>query len=212
MPNVTPNPPESPDASVDIGSLYQPPADFITKAIRTHLVDFHIAYLKRATFFCLATAGAGGLDASPRGGPAGFVHVPDPHTIAFADWPGNNRVESFRNLGSDSRVALLFLFPGLDVFIRINGRARISVEPALLAAVAEGKRMPKAATVVAVEEVLFHCGKAINRAGLWDPSSHIDRRSLPTMGEIFTQLTHMEDVPAEAVDAHYSHSMKHDLY
>ncbi|MDT1853164.1 pyridoxamine 5'-phosphate oxidase family protein, partial [Acinetobacter baumannii] len=79
--------------------------------------------------FCLATSGDNGLDASPRGGPPGFVRVLDPHTVAFADWPGNNRIESMRNLAQDERVGMLFLFPGLDVFLRINGIARVSAWP-----------------------------------------------------------------------------------
>lgn len=90
-----------------------------------HLVDFHTAYLKAATFFCLATSGPQGLDASPRGGPPGFLRVLDAHTIAYADWPGNNRIESLRNLQSDDRIGLPFLFPGLEIFMRINGCARV---------------------------------------------------------------------------------------
>lgn len=117
-----------------------------------------------ATFFCLATGKGNGLDASPRGGQPGFVHVVDPHTIAFADWPGNNHLESMHNLETNDRLGLLFLFPDLEVLLRINGRGRVTTDPDLLERLREGGRLPKMAKVIAIDRVLFHCGRAINRA------------------------------------------------
>ena len=206
-------------AAPDLDALYAPPAERIQKAVLDHLVDFHADYLKAATFFCLATAGPGGLDASPRGGPPGFVHMLDPYTVAFADWPGNNRIESLRNLQTDNRVGMLFIFPGLDIFMRINGRARVVTDADLLRELAEGDKVPKAATVVLVDEVLLHCGKAINRARLWQPDAHIDRAAVPTVGAMMAAMTHMTDAKStfdaaqmEQVDAHYAHEVKHNLY
>ncbi len=98
----------------DLDALYAPPSDMIQKAVLDRLVDFHMEYLKVATFFCLSTGSERGLDASPRGGPPGFVYVLDPHTVAFADWPGNNRIESMRNLQHDERLGMEFLLPGRD--------------------------------------------------------------------------------------------------
>ena len=98
----------------DLDTLYDPPAERIQKAVLDRLIDFHRDYLRVATFFCLATGSERGLDASPRGGPPGFVHALDDHHVAFADWPGNNRIESLRNLQDDDRVGMLFLFPGLE--------------------------------------------------------------------------------------------------
>jgi PPOX class probable FMN-dependent enzyme len=207
------------EASSNLDALYAPPAERIQKAVLGHLVDFHITYLEAATFFCLATAGPGGLDASPRGGPPGFVHVLDPHTIAFADWPGNNRIESMRNLQDDHRAAMLFLFPGLDIFMRINGRARVVTDAGLLADLKEGGKVPKTATVVLVDEVLLHCGKAIHRAGLWQPASQLARDALPTVGAMMAALTRMTDADAafsaeqlEQVNQHYAHEVQHNLY
>lgn len=206
-------------ATPDLGALYAPPAERIQKAVLDHLVDFHADYLKAATFFCLATAGPGGLDASPRGGPPGFVHMLDRHTVAFADWPGNNRIESMYNLQSDNRVGMLFLFPGLDLFMRINGHARVVTDAGLLDALQEGGKTPKAATVVLVDEVLLHCGKAINRAGLWHGDAQLARDALPTVGAMLAALTKMTDASAEVsaeqveeVNAHYAHEVKHNLY
>jgi len=196
----------------DLDQLYSPPAELIGKAITNHLTDFHLTYLKVATFFCLATGSERGLDASPRGGPAGFVHALDRRRIAFADWPGNNRIESMRNIQRDDRVAMLFLFPGLEIFMRINGRSAISVEAELLARVGEGNRIPKAAIVVTVEEAIFHCGRAANRAQFWDQSSQLDRKSLPSAGQMMIALGELGDVDVNELDAHYDHGMKNDLY
>lgn len=209
----------SPAPAVDLDALYAPPVERIQKAVLDHLVDFHIAYLKVATFFCLATSGPEGLDASPRGGPPGFVRMLDTKTVAYADWPGNNRIESLRNLQTDDRVGLLFLFPGLEVFMRINGRARIVTDGALLAELMEGKRTPKTATVVQIDEVLMHCGKAINRAGLWQPDAHLMHNSVPTVGAMMAALTAMNNPEAQLdageiaqIDAHYTQEVHNNLY
>ncbi|MFJ3045364.1 MSMEG_1061 family FMN-dependent PPOX-type flavoprotein [Herbaspirillum chlorophenolicum] len=198
---------------VDLDALYAAPSPMIQKAVTSRLTEYHRAYLEIATFFCLATGRQDvGLDASPRGGPAGFVRMLDETTLVFADWPGNNRIESFRNLQNDDRVAMLFLFPGLEVFMRINGRARLSTASELLAELAEGEKRPKAAIVVRVEEALFHCGKAVNRARLWNPASHVDRASLPSVGTVLVALAGLNDVSASALDARYDVAVKQELY
>jgi PPOX class probable FMN-dependent enzyme len=196
----------------DLDQLYDPPSEMIQRAVLDHLVDFHEAYLKVATFFCFATGSERGLDASPRGGPPGFVHVLDRHTLAFADWPGNNRIESMRNLAHDDRVGMLFLFPGLEVFLRINGHAAVSTEPNLLARLREGEKTPKTATIVRVREVLFHCGRAINRARLWADSARLERRALPTVGQMLTSLAKLSEAQAEQLETHYYHVVRHELY
>jgi PPOX class probable FMN-dependent enzyme len=202
----------------DLDTLYDPPAERIQKAVLDRLIDFHRDYLRVATFFCLATGSERGLDASPRGGPPGFVHALDDHHVAFADWPGNNRIESLRNLERDDRAGMLFIFPGLEIFMRINGRARATTDDALLTRLAEGGKRPKTAIVVAIDEVLYHCGKAVNRAGLWRPERHLDRTALPTPGQMVEALSaaaqgRVADVAAAAqLDAHYDHGVRHDLY
>lgn len=198
--------------SVDLDAVYAAPAERIQKAVLDRLVDVHEQYLQVATFFCLATASGNGLDASPRGGPPGFVRVLDPHTVAFADWPGNNRIESMRNLAQDERIGMLFLFPGLDVFLRINGIARVSAWPNLLATLSENGKTPKSATVVRLNEVLFHCGKAGNRARLWEPESRLERSTVPTPGQVLARLTGISQEEGAQLDTHYAHAVRHDLY
>jgi PPOX class probable FMN-dependent enzyme len=199
-------------ASELLDQLYDPPSEAIQRGVLDHLVPFHIQYLSVATFFCFATGRSHGLDVSPRGGPPGFVRVLDPKTVMFADFPGNNRIESLRNLVQDPRAAMLFIFPGLEVFMRINGRAQISTDAERLAQLAEGGRLPKTAVVLTVDEVLFHCGKAINRARLWEPASRIDRQTLPTVGQMKTALTSGSEEDARRVDAEYDHVVKTKLY
>jgi len=195
-----------------LDELYDPPGDLVQRALTNHLTDFHIAYLKKAPFFAIASAGADGLDASPRGGSPGIVRELDRKTVCFADWPGNNKIETLRNIVRDERVGLLFLFPGLDIFMRVNGRARITVDETIREKLAEGGRLPKAAVVVAVEAVYFHCGKAVNRAGLWKPESMIDRKSVPSPGVMMKALAAIEDIPADELDAHYYEAMHKDLF
>jgi len=206
---------------VELDALYAPPSERIQKAVLDHLVDFHRQYLQQASFFCLATAGPAGMDASPRGGPPGFVQVLDDKTLAFADWPGNNRIESLRNLQQDERVAMLFLFPGLEVFLRINGRARVSAAAELLQELREGEKTPKTATVVRVDEVLFHCGKAINRARLWESAARPQRSELPSIGQMLVGFAALQAGPGatdgehssiEEIDAHYQQAVRSDLY
>ena len=200
------------EAAVDLSQLYAPPSEMIVKGVMDHLLPFHVAYLRVATFFCLATGNADGLDASPRGGAPGFVHVLDDRTVAFADWPGNNRIASLQNLVDDNRVAMLFIFPGLVVFLRINGRGALSVSPDLLARLAEAGRMPKTAIVVSIDEVLFHCGKAINRANLWSADAYIDRKSVPSLGDMKAVLTGQSKAAANEMDDAYYRSVRNDLY
>jgi uncharacterized protein len=163
-----------------------PPA--IAKEI-DHVNAHYRAFIEAAPFFALATSGPDGLDCSPRGDPAGFVRVHDEKTLLIPDRRGNNRIDSLRNLVHDPRVALLFLIPGCSETIRVIGRVRISVDPALCKRfVMEGKT-PRCVLVVAVERVYYQCAKAIVRSKLWDPATQIDRKSLPSSGTILAGIT-----------------------
>jgi PPOX class probable FMN-dependent enzyme len=163
-----------------------PPA--IAKEI-DHVNAHYRAFIEAAPFFALATNGPDGLDCSPRGDPAGFVRVHDEKTLLIPDRRGNNRIDSLRNLVHDPRVALLFLIPGCSETIRVIGRVKISVDPALCKSfVMEGKT-PRCVLVVAVERVYYQCAKAIVRSKLWDPATQIDRKSLPSSGTILAGIT-----------------------
>ena len=147
------------------------------------------ALVKASPFAVLATASAEGLDISPRGDPAGFVEVQDERTLLLPERRGNNRVDSLRNIVADPRVALLFLIPGVGETLRVNGRATISVEPALLKRFAMNGQLPKCVLVIAVETALFQCARAIARSNLWQPVPADAPRPVPTPGEILEALT-----------------------
>ena len=216
---VSPHAIQSTEAdAIDLSQLYAQPTERIQKAVLDHLIDFHKAYLAQARFFCLATGDANGFDASPRGGPPGFVHVLDAHTLAFADWPGNNRIASLRNLQNDARLAMLFLFPGMETFLRVNGRGGVSCSPDLMEELREGDKCPKAAIVVQIDEVLFHCGRAINRAQLWKQESQPDLSQLPTIGKMMAGLAQLQGAPAftdeqvTQADLLYLDAIRSELY
>ena len=167
------------------GEPYGPSIAKETDRITAH----YRAFIEAAPFFALATAGADGLDCSPRGDAPGFVRVHDEQTLLVPDRRGNNRADSLRNILHDSRVALLFLIPGCGETIRVNGRAAISTDPQLCASFVVNEKAPRAVLIVCVDRIYYQCAKAIVRSKLWDPSRHVDRKSLPSSGSILAELT-----------------------
>jgi PPOX class probable FMN-dependent enzyme len=117
------------------------------------------------------------------------VRVADENTLLIPDRRGNNRADTLRNILHDPRVALLFLIPGCGETIRVNGRAKISTDPALTQSFLVDGKAPRSVLVVSVESVFYQCAKAIVRSKLWDASRHIDRASLPSAGTILADLT-----------------------
>jgi PPOX class probable FMN-dependent enzyme len=169
-------------ASVDdLRAFYRPPGrgpiDKVIDRIDEHCVDF----LAKSPFFVLSTANdRGTCDGSPKGGPPGFVRVLDEHRLAWADYSGNNRLDSFRNLVTNDSVALLFLIPGLDETLRVNGTAELLTEPALCEAFAVAGKPARVVVVVTVGEAYIHCAKALRRAALWSAESWLDPTELPS--------------------------------
>lgn len=147
------------------------------------------AMIEAAPFAVLATSGPGGLDASPRGDPPGFVQLLDDKTLLLPERRGNNRADSLRNILTDPRVALLFLIPGVGETLRVNGRARISVAPDLLARFVVNGQPPKCVIVVDVDTVFFQCARAIQRSRLWSAVPTGTPRPVPTPGAILAAIT-----------------------
>ncbi len=146
-------------------------------------------FISLSPFMCLGTADADGKqDVSPRGDPPGFVVVLDERTIAIPDRPGNKRVDSMRNIAENPEVGIVFFVPGLEETLRLNGRATLSEDEELLAGMVVKGKVPKLAIVVRVEEVFFHCAKALKRSRLWYDDAQIDRGDFPTMGQIVRDL------------------------
>jgi PPOX class probable FMN-dependent enzyme len=176
-----------------------------------HVSDHYRALIEASPFVVLATSGPEGLDCTPRGDPPGFVRVVDRNTLMLPDRRGNNRVDSLRNLVIDPRISLLFLIPGVGETLRVNGRAVINVDPALCRSFAMGDKLPRSVIVVTAERVYFQCPKAVVRSRLWDPSRHVDRRSLPSSGQILAAIRPGE-IDAEALDRAYPERLKQTIY
>jgi uncharacterized protein len=163
-----------------------------------HTLDKYCRRIISLSPFCIvATQGPNGADVSPRGDPAGFVRVLDDRTLLVPDRVGNNRLDSMTNLLVNPRIGMLFLVPGMNETLRINGTARITDDARLLAASVVRDRAPKVGLVVAVEEAFLHCAKALVRSALWDGSRHVDRSILPSYAQMLLEhvkgLTHDEN-------------------
>lgn len=170
-------------------ALYGAPGEASIKKEVDHVHPHYRAFIEAAPFAVLATAGPDGLDASPRGDPAGFVVVEDEKTLLLPDRRGNNRIDTLRNILADPRVALLFLVPGVGETLRVNGAARISTDPALLGRFEMDGKLPRSVLVVDVHTVYFQCSRALLRSRLWDPATQVPRSALPSVGRILSDLT-----------------------
>jgi hypothetical protein len=149
------------------------------------IIDDHCRrFIAESPFLLLATANASGeMDISPKGDPAGFVHVLDEKTIAMPDRPGNRRIDSFRNIVENPNVAMIFLVPGTSHTLRVSGKAMIVRDDALRESMAVNGKAPEHVLVVSVERVLFHCPKCMIRSHLWEPEAWPDPARIPTLAE-----------------------------
>ena len=176
-----------------------------------HISGAYRRLIEAAPFVAIATSGPEGLDCSPKGDPAGFVHILDEKTLAIPDRPGNNRIDGFRNIVRDPRIALLFLIPGVGETLRVNGRASISTDPELMQSFAVNGKLPRCVLIVHIETIYFHCAKAIVRSKLWVESTKIDRKSLPSTGTIIAELSHGK-LGGEKYDREAPERIKAQLY
>ncbi len=155
----------------------------IAKVTKTLTAEYR-QMIEASPFVAFATVGPEGLDCSPRGDLGGAVRIKDEATLLLPDWRGNNRIDSLINIVRDPRVALMFLIPGSNTAMRINGRAVISVEPELLLSFEMDGRHPRSVTVITINEVYFQCARALMRAELWNPERFVDPKDLPTPGTL----------------------------
>ena len=181
---------------MDIDTLEQlrehyPPAQGRALSKQLDHLDPHcIAFIGLSPFAVLATGGAAGqLDASPRGGAPGFVQVLDRHTLLLPDAKGNNRLDSFSNIAETGRAGLLFMIPGVDETLRVNGEASLSDDAALLALFAGERNPPRLLMRLRVAEAYLHCAKALMRSRLWDSAAQVERSVLASMGEMISDQT-----------------------
>jgi hypothetical protein len=177
-------------AAFDLAAIYPKPSPRVIAKARP-AIDGHAAkFIAMSPFCVLATSGAdGSVDASPRGGNPGFVSVTGPNEMLMPDRSGNNRIDSFRNIVEGSGfLHLVFFVPGIDETLRVGGRGTLSVDPELLASMIEFGKLPRAVLRIDVNEVYFHCGKALMRSKLWS-ATPVERNVMPSIGEVIHDQT-----------------------
>ena len=173
------------DSREKLRSAYPPAKERSLKKQLTRLDKHCLRFIALSPFVVLASGSAENrYDASPRGGEPGFVKAPDDATLLIPDAPGNNRLDTLENIIASGRLGLLFLIPGVDETLRVNGRARLSDENSLLQGFKNEKRTPKLVIEIKVEDVYLHCAKALMRSKLWDAGRKVERSVLPTMGQM----------------------------
>ena len=167
----------------------QPKGRAVTKQL-DHLDQHTLSFINLSPFCIVATYGEDGLaDATPRGGIPGFVQCPNDKTLLIPDWPGNNRVDSLKNILCNQGIGLVFLIPGIKETLRVNGLAEIINDSELQNRFLEQDRLPISVIRVDIDEVYLHCSKALIRSKLWDADSIQPRSELPSMGEILKDQT-----------------------
>ena len=170
------------------------------------------AFIERSPFLLLGTAGAEGrCDVSPKGDAPGFVLVLDEQMLAIPDRPGNRRVDSLSNIVENPHVGLLFLIPGLEETLRVNGRAQIVRDAALLDRLAVQGKRPLLAIVVEVQEAFLHCARSFKRAGLWNGGADQPRAELPTLARMLMDQVGPTDCTLDELEARVEHSYR-NLY
>jgi uncharacterized protein len=202
MPRTAAHPltPHTISTEAQLRALIGDPAELTRAKVSDRLNAMTRQFIERSPFVCLATSNAAGhCDVSPRGDPAGFVRILDDRTLLLPERPGNRLADSLRNLLANPHIGLLFVVPGCTDTFRVNGRALITTDAALLAPCAVEGKLPLLGVLVDIDEAYTQCSKAFLRSHLWDPQRHVDPSTMPTGGQVNRAL-HGEPFDAEQYD------------
>ncbi|CCE10124.1 conserved hypothetical protein [Bradyrhizobium sp. STM 3843] len=192
--------------AADLAAIFPEPSARVIAKARPALDVHSKKFIAMSPFCVLATSGSdGSVDASPRGGHPGFVHIDGDSRLLMPDRPGNNRIDSFNNIAAGSgQLQLIFFVPGINEMLRVGGRGSLTTAPELLAAMVEFGKPPRVVLSIAVEQAYFHCGKAIMRSKLWLQETQVERSAMPSISEIIHDQTSLgEPEPQDTVDARY---------
>ena len=198
------------ESFTDLEALYSPPLATTLKKETSRINDQYRRLIEASPFLTIASVGPEGLDCSPRGDGPGFVQIIDDRTIAIPDRRGNNRLDTLRNIVRDERVALLFMIPGWNETLRINGRAYLSTEPDLLSHFAVNGREPVTVIIVETDAVYFQCARALKRSKLWNSDAQVDPQTLPKAGELIQSV--ITDFDAQEYDSALQDRQSESLY
>lgn len=197
----------------ELRPLYAQPSAFIRAKQIGHLDPHCRAFIARSPMVMIASNHPQrGSDASPRGDAPGFVQVLDEHHVAIPDRPGNNRLDTLENLLANPAIGLLFLIPGVEEVLRLNGQAHLTCARALLETMTVDSKTPRLAIVVEVQEAYLHCAKALKRARLWQPDYRIERSALPSLGRMIVEQAQPAGVSAADAEARIEADYRSNLY
>jgi PPOX class probable FMN-dependent enzyme len=196
----------------DLAAIYKAPLETAVAKQTDRLTAPGRAFIAASPFLILATGTAAGIDCSPKGDAPGFVAVLDDRTLLIPDRPGNNRIDGMKNLIENPQVGIIFMVPGSDITFRVNGRAKISVDPALLERCKANGKLPRCVMVVAVDEAFPHCPKAFARADLWQAGAKGLPEGTPTHGDFAAHRDGGDADYARQYDVDYAKRTPGQLY
>ena len=201
------------ESEAALRDLLGQPGEVVIKKQLPALDEHCRAFIALSPFLLLGTAdAAGNCDVSPRGDAPGFVLVLDEKTLVIPDRPGNRRIDSLKNIVQNGAVGLLFMVPGVEETLRVNGRACIVRDPELLARMAARGKTPLLGIGVEVDEAFLHCAKALKRSRLWDAETWPERGALPTLAEMIHDQITLPGTTLESLEAMIAESYAKRLY
>jgi uncharacterized protein len=204
---------ETIDSEEELRAMLGQPSEVVVRKQLPALDEHCRAFIALSPFLALGTTNADGdCDVSPRGDAPGFVQVLDERTLLIPDRPGNKRFDSLRNILQHGRVGLLFMIPGVEETLRVNGRASLVRDAELLARLEARGKIPALAIAVEVEEAFLHCAKAIKRSRLWDGATWPERAALPTLARMMHDQIALPGTTVEGLEAMIAESYAKRLY
>lgn len=200
------------DNEDELRALYGPPSELAARKCLPRLDEHCRHFIEQSPFVCLSSAGAdGSADISPRGDAPGFVRVLDEQTLFVPDRLGNNRIDSLRNLVVNPHIGLLFLIPGIDETLRVNGVARVVLRSELLDESTVGGKTPRSGILVEVREAFLQCAKALKRSKLWSDDYRLTHEQMPTLGKMLADQLCLT-TPVNELDALIDKAYREKLY
>jgi PPOX class probable FMN-dependent enzyme len=194
----------------DVRALYGEPSDLVRKKVLDRLDKHCQHFIRLSPFVVIASCDETGADATPRGDAPGFVAILGDRKLLIPDRRGNNRIDTLLNVARNPQIGLLFMVPGINETLRVNGTGRITSDPALLEPMAAQGKVPTSALEVDVQEAFFHCGKAMIRSRLWEADAKVDRKIFPSLGRIVADQ--IAGIDAEAAEKNLEEAYRSRLY
>ena len=194
----------------ELEAIYGQPGEASIIKVSDRLTKGYRTLIEASPLMALATCGPEGLDCSPRGDSGQVITIKDDRTLILPDRRGNNRMDSLRNIVRDGRVALMFLIPGSNTTLRVNGCAEISVDPDLLESLSMEGKLPRSAIIITIGEVYFQCARALMRAKLWEPDAWPDTSALPSPGRLMLELK--QDFDSQGYDREWPERAKTSMW